>query len=213
MRARRVFGLVALDLSCNARVERTERDVRRDDRDYYYVSVQTGESAIIHDERVVNITAGDVVLLDARRPVTFASTAEQRHAIGLVCNCRARPWSRISASIHRVACAFAGRRKRHVFSTNSLLTRSAMRNRRLMNLCVWWSMTFLEHFLHSLRRLAYATPTNCSRASATSSRTALPILTSLRVMWLPRWEFRYAICRACSRAAVRHAVTTYLRSV
>jgi AraC family transcriptional regulator, positive regulator of tynA and feaB len=80
VRARRVFGLVALDLACNARVERTARDVRRDDRDYYYVSVQTGESAIIHDERVVNVTAGDVVLLDATRPVTFASTAQQRHA-------------------------------------------------------------------------------------------------------------------------------------
>jgi AraC family transcriptional activator of tynA and feaB len=41
VRARRAFGLVALDLTCNAaRVERTKLDVRRDDMEYYYVSVQ-----------------------------------------------------------------------------------------------------------------------------------------------------------------------------
>jgi AraC family transcriptional regulator, positive regulator of tynA and feaB len=81
VRMRRVFGFVAMDLTCNAtRVERTELDIRRDDMAYYYVTVQAaGESTIIHDDRVVNVTAGDVVLLDSTRPVTFVATDQRRH--------------------------------------------------------------------------------------------------------------------------------------
>jgi AraC family transcriptional activator of tynA and feaB len=82
VRTRRVFGFVATDLTCNAtRVERTGKDIRRDDREYYYAVVQlTGGSTIIHDDRVVNVAAGDVVLLDSRRPVTFVPKAEHRNA-------------------------------------------------------------------------------------------------------------------------------------
>jgi AraC family transcriptional activator of tynA and feaB len=80
-RARRVFGLVALDITCNAApVERTQRDVRRDDMDYYYVAVQTGDYTIIHDDRVLDVVAGDVVLLDATRPVMFAPPAQHGYA-------------------------------------------------------------------------------------------------------------------------------------
>ena len=79
VRARRVFGFAAVDLTCNAiRLERTEQDIRRDNMEYYYVTVQdTGESIIIQNDRVVNITAGDVVLLDSTRPVTFISPAQE----------------------------------------------------------------------------------------------------------------------------------------
>jgi AraC family transcriptional activator of tynA and feaB len=82
VRRRRVFGFVAMDLTCNAtRVDRTELDIRRDDRAYYYVVAQrSGESTIIHDDRVLNVTAGDVVLLDSTKPVTFASPAQHRYA-------------------------------------------------------------------------------------------------------------------------------------
>jgi AraC family transcriptional activator of tynA and feaB len=77
VRTRRVLGLAAVDLTCSAtRLERTELDIRRDNMEYYYVTVQdTGESIIIQNDRVVNITAGDVVLLDSTRPVTFISPA------------------------------------------------------------------------------------------------------------------------------------------
>jgi hypothetical protein len=70
VRTRRLFGLAAIDLTCNAgRVERTEMDIRRDDMEYYYVTARsTGESTTIHDDRVVNLAAGDVVLLDSTRP-------------------------------------------------------------------------------------------------------------------------------------------------
>ena len=78
VRTRRVFGFAAVDLTCNAtRLERTELDIRRDNMEYYYVTVQdTGESTIIHNDRVVNVAAGDVVLLDSTRPVTFISPAQ-----------------------------------------------------------------------------------------------------------------------------------------
>jgi AraC family transcriptional regulator, positive regulator of tynA and feaB len=78
VRARRVFGFAAVDLTCNATcLERTELDIRRDNMEHYYVTVRdTGESTIIHNDRVVNITAGDVVLLDSTRPVRFISPAQ-----------------------------------------------------------------------------------------------------------------------------------------
>jgi AraC family transcriptional activator of tynA and feaB len=70
-----------VDLTCNAtRLERTKLDIRRDDMEYYYVKVQTGESTIIHDDRVMNVAAGDVVLLDSTRPVIFASAGQHRYA-------------------------------------------------------------------------------------------------------------------------------------
>src|ERR1700733_13054741 len=78
VRTRRVFGFAAVDLTCNAaRLERTELDIRRDDMEYYFVTVRdAGESTVIHNDRVVNITAGDVILLDSTRPLTFISTAQ-----------------------------------------------------------------------------------------------------------------------------------------
>jgi AraC family transcriptional activator of tynA and feaB len=82
VRTRSVFGFVATDLASNAtRVERTESDIRRDDMKHYYAVVRlTGGSKIIQDDRVVNVAAGDVVLLDSTRPVTFVPEAEHRNA-------------------------------------------------------------------------------------------------------------------------------------
>jgi AraC family transcriptional regulator, positive regulator of tynA and feaB len=82
VRTRRVFGFVATDLTCNAtRVERTELDIRRDDMEYYYVVTQLmGGSRITQGDRLVEVAAGDVVLLDSTRPVTFIPDAQYRHA-------------------------------------------------------------------------------------------------------------------------------------
>src|ERR1700754_4385106 len=78
VRTRSVFGFSAVDLTCNATLlERTKLDIRRDNMEYYFVTVQdTGESIILQNDRVVNVTAGDVVLLDSTRPVTFISRAQ-----------------------------------------------------------------------------------------------------------------------------------------
>jgi AraC family transcriptional regulator, positive regulator of tynA and feaB len=82
VRTRRVCGFVAMDLTSNATsVERTMLDIRRDDMNYYYVTFHaTGESTIIHDDRLINAAAGDVVLLDSTRPVTFVPAAQHRDA-------------------------------------------------------------------------------------------------------------------------------------
>src|SRR5262249_12084650 len=78
VRSRRVFGFEAVDLTCSAsRLDRTDLDIRRDNMEYYYVTVQDiGDSTVIHNDQVVNITAGDVILLDSTRPVTFISPAQ-----------------------------------------------------------------------------------------------------------------------------------------
>jgi AraC family transcriptional regulator, positive regulator of tynA and feaB len=82
VRTRRVFGFIATDLTCNTtRVERTQSDIRRDDMEYYYVVVQLeGGSTIVQNDRVVNVAAGDLVLLDSTRSVTFVPAAEHRNA-------------------------------------------------------------------------------------------------------------------------------------
>src|ERR1700710_383430 len=78
VRPRRVFGFAAVDLACNTvRVDRTELDIRRDDMAYYFVVAQlTGGSTIIQNDRVVNAAAGELVLLDSTRPVTFVGVRQ-----------------------------------------------------------------------------------------------------------------------------------------
>ena len=197
------------------RVDRTKLDVRRDDMEYYFVVAQlTGGSTIIQNDRVINAAAGET------RPARFHETRDiswgQSKRNGLACSCRARTWCRISASSRKVARAVAGMGRRHAYSGQLALdpvgnVEPAVASADdYMRLVVY---DLLGDCLHCPPRLAHATTISCSGASAASSRTALPILTSLRARWLPRREFPCAICRSCSRSAGRHAVTTYLRAV
>jgi AraC family transcriptional regulator, positive regulator of tynA and feaB len=68
-----VCGLAAADIGWNARrIERTYRDARLDRMEHYYVRIQvSGKSAMIQNDRALRIAAGDVVLVDAARPVTY----------------------------------------------------------------------------------------------------------------------------------------------
>jgi AraC family transcriptional regulator, positive regulator of tynA and feaB len=68
-----VGGLTAAVVASNAhRVERTQRDVRLDGANHYFAMFHvTGQSAMTHNEEAVRFDAGDVVLVDAARPVTF----------------------------------------------------------------------------------------------------------------------------------------------
>src|SRR5205807_2069987 len=63
----------AVDLSFNAhRLERTCQDVRVDAMDHYYPVFQmTGQSRVIQNDRTIELSVGDVALLDAARPVTY----------------------------------------------------------------------------------------------------------------------------------------------
>jgi AraC-like DNA-binding protein len=68
-----VCGLVSVDTGWNAhRVERTQRDVRLDGMEHYYALFQiSGKSAMTQNDQAVQLAAGDVVLVDAARPVTY----------------------------------------------------------------------------------------------------------------------------------------------
>jgi AraC-like DNA-binding protein len=68
-----ICGLGAVDIGWNARrVERNYRDVRLDGMEHYYALFQiAGKSAMTQNDRAVQLAAGDVVLVDAARPVTY----------------------------------------------------------------------------------------------------------------------------------------------
>jgi hypothetical protein len=74
-RSRSLYGFVAIDLGCNAhRVERTQRDVRLDGVNHYFVLFQVaGGSTIIQNDRVVQLTVGDAALVESARPGTHVS--------------------------------------------------------------------------------------------------------------------------------------------
>lgn len=69
---RSISGLEVLDIQCNAgRVERTQRDIRLDGVDHYYALLQVaGQSTMVQNDQVFRLGVGDVVLMDAARPVT-----------------------------------------------------------------------------------------------------------------------------------------------
>jgi len=78
---RNVYGLNVVDLSCSAlRLERTQHDVRLDQRDHFYAVFHiAGRSRIIQNDRMVELAVGDVLLLDAARPITYLTEKSDNH--------------------------------------------------------------------------------------------------------------------------------------
>lgn len=66
------------DIGCFAhRVERTHRDVRLEGADNYLILFQAaGRSALTQIDQAVQLTAGDVALVDAARPTTYSPFTE-----------------------------------------------------------------------------------------------------------------------------------------
>jgi AraC family transcriptional regulator, positive regulator of tynA and feaB len=75
VRTENFCGLDAIDISGNAyRVERTNRDVRLDGIDSYFATLQLdGQSTLEHNDQIINLAVGDVVLYDNARPATWVS--------------------------------------------------------------------------------------------------------------------------------------------
>jgi AraC family transcriptional activator of tynA and feaB len=65
----------ARDHGCYAhRLERTHRDVRLSGADHYLILFQVaGQSTLAQIDQTVQLTAGDVALVDAARPATYSS--------------------------------------------------------------------------------------------------------------------------------------------
>jgi AraC family transcriptional regulator, positive regulator of tynA and feaB len=74
---RSLFGLCADLWDHNApRIERTRRDVRVDDVEFYHAVFQVvGRSQIIQNDQATTLDVGDVALVDSRRPVSFVTDA------------------------------------------------------------------------------------------------------------------------------------------
>jgi AraC family transcriptional regulator, positive regulator of tynA and feaB len=85
VRPARICGLEAVDLSCNAhRIERTYRDVRLDGSDHYGAIFQfAGRSTVVQNDRVTELTVGDVALVDSTQPVTYISENRPGRWLGL----------------------------------------------------------------------------------------------------------------------------------
>jgi len=74
-KSRGVCGFAGMDITCNApRVERTQRDVRLDDMDHFYVVFEiAGRSTVVQNDCAVTLGVGDATLVDSARPVTYVN--------------------------------------------------------------------------------------------------------------------------------------------
>jgi AraC family transcriptional activator of tynA and feaB len=64
----------ARDVSFAHRLERTQRDVRLNGADHYLILFQvTGQSTLSQIDQTMQLSAGDVALIDASRPATYLS--------------------------------------------------------------------------------------------------------------------------------------------
>jgi len=64
-----------MDITCNApRVERTQRDVRLDAVDHFYVVFAVaGRSTVVQNDCAVTLGMGDATFIDSARPVTYVN--------------------------------------------------------------------------------------------------------------------------------------------
>jgi hypothetical protein len=77
VQVRSLFGLGAdlFDLTAH-RVERTQRDVRLEDIEFYYAVFQVvGHSTVFQNDQAVTLDVGDVALLDSTRPCADVNDA------------------------------------------------------------------------------------------------------------------------------------------
>lgn len=79
------FGFAAVDIAGNVnRVERTQRDIRLDGVDEYAaLFLIAGRSTMSQNDQVVQLAAGDVVLVDKARPVTCVAGSTSMQWLGL----------------------------------------------------------------------------------------------------------------------------------
>jgi len=80
IRAQDVYGFSAMHLLPNAsRVERTQRDARLDGMDHYYALFSVvGSVKVTQNDRAVELAAGQVLLVDSARPVTYMADGENQ---------------------------------------------------------------------------------------------------------------------------------------
>jgi AraC-binding-like domain len=218
VRPRNVHGFLAMDLTCNAYgIERTQQDVRLDDIEHYYAALQVaGGSTVTQNDRVAKVAAGDIVLVDSARPVTFA--ADDRHRYGQWFCLQLPRRSLVSHLGFEPQLGSCGRRGTPAGRLLNQLVHDAVDGETSGSApaaptCGSRSTIFSARCLRRpMRRRSPSTPTGCSRGSAASSRPASPIRTWAPARSRPRRGYRCATCRSCSRPADRPAANIYPRS-
>lgn len=79
---RSISGLYALEyVACSEiRIDRTSRNIRGDGMDLYGALFQVaGTSFVATNDRIVQLAAGDVLLVDGARPVSYIADGERTH--------------------------------------------------------------------------------------------------------------------------------------
>jgi hypothetical protein len=73
-----VWGCEAVVTSCNIhRMERTTRDVRLDGMEHYYAMLYlAGRTTVIQNDRLEQLDAGDIGLMDSTQPVTYIARSD-----------------------------------------------------------------------------------------------------------------------------------------
>lgn len=79
VRARCVSGLTAVEVgSVNHYFERSLRDIRRDEADHFAVTLLvSGRATFSQNDREMEFVAGDCLLIDVRRPFSYAVSEQQ----------------------------------------------------------------------------------------------------------------------------------------
>src|SRR5260370_39232062 len=142
---------------------------------------------------------------------------QRREAIiGRLCNCRAGPWCLIWVSNRAVLLDGAERLQRDR-SVSSFRTASKTSNQcpfRPTPTCVSHTTIYWARYsLRPIQKILLFIQIDCSRASAISSRSTLPIRTSVLATWQLRQESRYATFRSSSRRGTPPAVISYSQFV
>ena len=118
VRSRSICGFNASDIGNNVRrCERTQKDLRLDGVDHFYVVFQiAGRSTIIQNDHAATLVAGDATLIDSARPVTYLNDGQEQ-------------WLSLQLPRQPLVSRVGGRPK--VPSTTSTKFRSSRRMNRL----------------------------------------------------------------------------------
>jgi AraC-binding-like domain len=211
-----VCGLAAVDIGWNARrIERTYRDARLDGMEHYYVRIQvSGKSAMIQNDRARRIAVGDVVLVDAARPVTYFGNSANARWVSLQLP-RQSLISYLGFEPQGGACRRGGT------PAGRFLIEAVVDALKGEGSSSPPADSYMQLAVHDLVGALFAPSDTPSISRSTDKRFAricgvikdsLPILISGLSGRPPKWGSRYAMFKSSLRNAARLAVNSSIRS-
>jgi AraC family transcriptional activator of tynA and feaB len=208
VRGSRLWGIIALETAFASpsvsRFERMRRDPRLNNNDYYNAVFQiSGSSTLIQNDRVSELTEGDIGFVDVARPVSLISGNPSCRWLSLsmprrplISHLGLEPRGGMHWHGATPACRLLFRLVSDALGEGDSSSGAA---EPYIQLAIYDLLGAL--FAVSDCRLIPLTPTSCSRASAALPGTTSPIPTFPFAIWPAKPEFHYAISRSCSRRA------------